>query len=89
MLLAGIPPSSFTPSLPPLRNIIAAQNKPCIIWNFEDLSGPKDKYGSAGSLIQITKVYYPPPREKGIMIVEEPITAVEKLIELLNKDKVI
>lgn len=89
VLLAGIPPSSFTPSLPPLRNIIAAQNKPCIIWNFEDLDGPKDKYGSTGSLIQITKVYYPPPREKGIVIVEEPTTAVEKLIELLNKDKVI
>ena len=89
LVIAGIPPSSFQPSIPPLPKIMAAQKKPYDIWNTEDIKGNKDKFGSPGSLIKIVKLYKPPRREQGIIISDEPEPSVEKLMELLAKDKVI
>lgn len=88
VLVACIPPSSFQPSIPPLPKILAANKKPFEIWNAESIGG-EGKYGYIGSLIKILKLYRPPKREEGIVITEEPKVAVEKLIELLSKDKVI
>lgn len=89
LVVAGIPVSSFQPRIPPLPKILAAQKKPFEIWNSQDIGGDSSKYGSKGSLIKIEKLYEPPKREQGIVITDEPVNAVEKLIELLSKDKVI
>jgi electron transfer flavoprotein beta subunit len=89
LIIAGIPPSSFQPRIPPLPKILAANKKPYVVWDAEDIDGEKTKFGSTGSLIKIMKLYKPPKREQGIVITEEPNLAVEKLIELLSKDKVI
>lgn len=89
MVVACIPPSSFQPSIPPLPKILAANKKPFDIWNAENIGGDEGKYGSKGSLIKIVNLYEPPKREQGIVITEEPALAVEKLMELLLKDKVI
>ena len=77
------------PRSPPLPNIIKAKQKPFITWSADDLGGEKDKYGLAGSLTQVIRVYTPPVREKGVMITDEPSIAVEKLMEKLTNDKVI
>ncbi|HEC36668.1 hypothetical protein LCGC14_0739700 [marine sediment metagenome] len=89
LVIAGIPPSSFQPSIPPLPKILAAQKKPFEIWTADDIGGDKTKFGSTGSLINIVKLYKPPKREEGIVFTDEPKVAVEKLMELLSKDKVI
>lgn len=89
LIIAGIPPSSFQPRIPPLPKILSAQKKPYEVWNADDIEGDKTKFGSTGSLIKVIKLYKPPKREQGIVITEEPSIAVEKLIELLSKDKVI
>jgi electron transfer flavoprotein beta subunit len=89
LLISGIPPSSFQPKIPPLPKILAARKKPFEVWKTEDIEGNKLKFGSTGSLIKILKLYKPPKRAEGIIITEEPNTAVEKLMELLSKDKVI
>ena len=89
LVVATIPPSSFQPRIPPLPKIIAAQKKPFEILKADDIEGDKNKYGSSGSLIKILKLYKPPKREQGIVITDEPNTAVEILMELLTKDKVI
>jgi electron transfer flavoprotein beta subunit len=89
LVITGIPPSSYQPSIPPLPKILAAQKKPYEVWNAEDVGGDQNKYGSEGSLIKILKLYEPPKRDQGIVISDEPNAAVEKLIELLSKDKVI
>jgi len=89
LVIAGIPPSSFQSSIPPLPKILAARKKPFEVWKAEDIEGNKSKFGSEGSLIKIIKLYKPPKRDQGIIITDEPNTAVEKLIELLGKDKVI
>ena len=89
LVITGIPASSFQPSIPPLPKILAASKKPFEIWTMEDIEGDKNKFGSGGSLIKIIKLYKPPKREEGIILTDEPNIAVERLMELLNKDKVI
>lgn len=89
LVIAGIPPSSFQPSIPPLPKILAARKKPFDIWKTEDIEGDQSKFGSNGSVIKIIKLYKPPKREQGIIFTDEPNTAVENLMELLSKDKVI
>ncbi|MHA2008971.1 MAG: electron transfer flavoprotein subunit beta/FixA family protein [Promethearchaeota archaeon] len=89
LVVACIPASSFQPSIPPLPKILGANKKPFEIWSAEDIEGDKNKYGSTGSLIKIIKLYKPPKRDEGIVIVDEPDAAVDKLMELLSKDKVI
>lgn len=89
LVVTCIPPSSFQPSIPPLPKILAANKKPFEIWNAEIIDGDVNNFGSNGSLIKIVKLYEPPKREQGIIITEEPEVAVEKLMGLLSKDKVI
>ncbi|MFX1455630.1 MAG: electron transfer flavoprotein subunit beta/FixA family protein [Promethearchaeota archaeon] len=89
LVITAIPPSSFQPSIPPLPKILAARKKSYDVWNMEDIGGEATQYGSTGSLIKIVKLYTPPKREEGIVITDEPNVAVEKLMDLLNKDKVI
>ncbi|MFW9876990.1 MAG: electron transfer flavoprotein subunit beta/FixA family protein [Candidatus Thorarchaeota archaeon] len=89
LVIAGIPPSSFQPSIPPLPKILSANKKPYEVWNSNDIEADSTKFGSAGSLIKVLRLYEPPKREQGIIITEEPSIAVDKLIELLSKDKVI
>ncbi len=89
LVIAGIPPSSFQPRIPPLPKILAARKKPFEVWKLEDIEADKTKFGSDGSLIKIIKLYKPLKREEGIIITDEPQTAVEKLMDLLGKDKVI
>jgi len=89
LVITGIPPSSFQPRIPPLPKILAARKKPYDVWCMEDIEGEKSKYGSVGSLIKIIKLYKPPKREEGIILTDDPNTSVEKLMELLSKDKVI
>jgi len=89
LVITGIPPSSFQPSIPPLPKILSARKKPFDVWSMEDIEGDKGRYGLVGSLIKIIKLYKPPKREEGIILTDDPNTAVEKLMELLSKDKVI
>jgi electron transfer flavoprotein beta subunit len=89
LVITGIPASSFQPSIPPLPKILAARKKPFDVWTVEDIEGDKTKFGVEGSLIKIVKLYKPPKREEGIILTDDPNTSVEKLMDLLNKDKVI
>ena len=89
LVITGIPASSFQPSIPPLPKILAARKKPFEVLTMEDIKGDKSKFGSGGSLIKIIKLYKPPKREEGIILTDHPNTSVGKLMELLNKDKVI
>jgi electron transfer flavoprotein alpha/beta subunit len=90
VLITGTTPSSFEPTNPPMINIMKANKKPFFTWDAEELGGNKENYGLNGSLTEVIKVYSPPARQKGVVIQEEtPEASVQKLIELLSKDKVI
>jgi len=90
VLITGMTPSSFEPTNPPMMSIMKAKKKPLSTWTAEDLGGSSDNYGLTGSLTEVIKIYSPPAKEKGVIITEEnPEDAVNKLIELFTKDKVI
>ena len=90
LLITGITPSSFEPTNPPMMSIMKANKKPFSMWDAEELGGEKDNYGLNGSLTEVIKVYSPPARQQGVIIDEETSeTAVQKLMDLLSKDKVI
>ncbi len=88
-LITGITPSSFEPTNPPMMSIMKANKKPFFTWDANELGGDKDKYGLNGSLTQVIKIYSPPVRKKGVVINDEPESAVKILMDLLSKDKVI
>jgi len=90
VLITGITPSSFEPTNPPMMSIMKANKKPFLTWDAEEIGGKKEDYGLSGSLTEVIKVYSPPARTQGVLIEEEtPSGSVQKLIELLSKDKVI
>ncbi|MFX1349200.1 MAG: electron transfer flavoprotein subunit beta/FixA family protein [Promethearchaeota archaeon] len=90
VLITGITPSSFEPTNPPMMSIMKANKKPFSIWDVNELGGNKEDYGLNGSLTEVIKVYSPPARQQGVLIKEETSeAAVQKLVELLSKDKVI
>ena len=89
VLITGITPSSFEPTNPPMMKIMKANKKPFQTWDANELGGDPNNYGLNGSLTQVIKIYSPPVKESGVVIQDEPKAAVEKLIELLSKDKVI
>ncbi|MHA1192447.1 MAG: electron transfer flavoprotein subunit beta/FixA family protein [Promethearchaeota archaeon] len=89
LLITGITTSSFEPTNPPMMSIMKANKKPFLTWDANELGGDKDKYGLSGSLTEVVKIYSPPANVKGVVINDKPEVAVNKLMDLLSKDKVI
>jgi electron transfer flavoprotein beta subunit len=84
VLIAGITPSSFEPTNPPMMSIIKAKKKPFETWSADDFEVEKSNFGLEGSLTQVIRVFPPPKREKGEIFTDEPKIAVEKLLDKLS-----
>ena len=74
------------PRIPSLMMIMKASKKPSTTWTLEDLELPLERVGSAGSPIQVTKLFVPPSERKQILIEgETPQEVAKKLVAELDK----
>lgn len=89
LLLTCSTPTSFEPSNPSMAAILKANKKPFEIWTAETLGGDKSRFGLSGSPTQVSKVYSPPVRGKGIVYKENVEEGVKKVVEGLMEKKVI
>jgi electron transfer flavoprotein beta subunit len=89
VLLTCSTPSSFEPSNPSMASILKANKKPFLTWTADDLGGDKSRFGLSGSPTQVSRVYSPPVRGKGVVYKENIEEAVKKVVEGIMEKKVI
>ncbi|MGC8912465.1 MAG: electron transfer flavoprotein subunit beta/FixA family protein [Thermoplasmata archaeon] len=89
VLLTCSTPSSFEPTNPSMAAILKANKKPFEIWTAETLGGDKSRFGLSGSPTQVSRVYSPEARGKGVVFKENVEDAVKKVVEGLIEKKVI
>ncbi|MFA5271212.1 MAG: electron transfer flavoprotein subunit beta/FixA family protein [Candidatus Omnitrophota bacterium] len=73
------------PRLPSLRGKMRARSQVIAKWTHEDLGLKEESLGLKGSPTQVVKIFTPPPREKGMIMHEEPEAMVEKLVGEIKK----
>ena len=83
-LLAGIPPSSFEPTSPPLSGIMRARRKPFIQWGAADLEDQGRKWGLEGSCTQVKRVFSPPSKGEGVILTGDPQEVARRLVDELR-----
>ncbi len=89
VVIACMPTPGFLPKIPNMRDIIKGKRKPYEEWGFDDLGGEEEDYGLEGSESVVVRTYSPPPKGEGIIIDDEPETAVNKLMEYLEKEGIL
>lgn len=77
------------PRLPSLKGMMRAKKCEVITWEANDLNVEKNKIGLAGSPTQVVKIFTPPPRPGGEMILGKPEEQAEKLVSNLRELKIV
>jgi len=73
------------PRLPSLKTKMQARKKEINIWNKDDLEVDSDRLGLNGSPTWVTKIFTPPPSNKGKLFSGEKTEAVAALIAELRQ----
>jgi len=89
VLITCSTPSSFEPSNPSMAAILKANKKPFETWTADTLGGDKSRFGLSGSPTQVSRVYSPPTRAKGVVFKDSIEDGVKKVVEALLEKKVI
>jgi len=77
------------PRLPSLKGMMRAKKANVNIWNASDIACVSTKIGQLGSPTIVNRIFTPPPRKGGEMILGDPTEQAQKLIERLREAKVI
>lgn len=77
------------PRSPTLRGIISSKRKEIKIVTVKDLGGSLSNYGLRGSPTFVYEIYESPSRKPGIILRGDPKDMVEKLVQVLFKEKLI
>ena len=77
------------PRLPSLKGMMKSKKATISVWNAGELGAEEDKLGLKGSPTQVIKVFSPPPRAGGEMIIGEPKIQSEKLVQKLREAKIV
>jgi len=77
------------PRLPSLKGMMRAKKAKIDIWNASDIACEKERIGQLGSPTIVNKIFTPPPRKGGEIILGDPEEQARKLVEKLRQAKVI
>lgn len=77
-----------TPRLPSLRGMMKAKSAKITKWTAEDIECDPKNLGLDGSPTRVIKIFTPPPRKGGEILIGDPSEVADKLASLL-KDVVI
>ncbi len=88
-MIACMHTPGFEPRIPNIREIMKAKRKTYEEWNHEDLGGEPSEYGLDGSESVVIRTYSPPPKGEGIIVDDEPETAVNRLIQFFEDEGIL
>ncbi|HLD82642.1 MAG TPA: electron transfer flavoprotein subunit beta/FixA family protein [Candidatus Omnitrophota bacterium] len=74
------------PRLPSLKGLMRAKSAKVSVWTQKDLNLDPQSIGLCGSPTQVVKIFTPPPRIGGQIIVGDTQEVVEKLVGLLKTE---
>jgi electron transfer flavoprotein beta subunit len=77
------------PRLPSLKGMMRARKAKIQIWNASDIACEKDRIGQLGSPTIVNRIFTPPPRKGGELLLGDPEEQARKLVEKLRQAKVI
>jgi len=77
------------PRLPSLRGMMRARKAKIDIWNASDMGCETSRIGQPGSPTIVNRIFTPPPRKGGELILGDPEEQSQKLVEKLRETKVI
>jgi len=77
------------PRLPSLKGMIRARKANIHTWQASDITCEKDRIGQSGSPTIVNRIFTPPPRKGGEMLLGNPEEQARKLVEKLRQAKVI
>ncbi|MEA3485678.1 MAG: electron transfer flavoprotein subunit beta/FixA family protein, partial [Candidatus Aerophobetes bacterium] len=77
------------PRYPSLKGVLEAKKKKITVWKSDDLTLDKRRIGLNGSPTQVIRIFTPKPPEKGEILSGEIPEVADKLIERLEKRKII
>ncbi|MBI4845577.1 MAG: electron transfer flavoprotein subunit beta/FixA family protein [Candidatus Omnitrophica bacterium] len=72
------------PRMPSLKGMMRSKKAEIIKWTAEDINADINKIGLDGSPTQVVKIFTPPAREGGQMLIGECGEVAEKLVNLLR-----
>ena len=77
------------PRLPSLKGMMRARKAKIQIWNASDIACEKNRIGQPGSPTIVNRIFTPPPRKGGELLLGDPEEQARKLVEKLRQAKVI
>ncbi|MCD6471722.1 electron transfer flavoprotein subunit beta/FixA family protein [Candidatus Aerophobetes bacterium] len=77
------------PRYPSLKGFLGARKKKITVWTSDDLTIDKKRIGLNGSPTQVIKIFTPQSPQKGEILSGEILDIADKLIECLEKKKII
>ncbi|MCG2725533.1 MAG: electron transfer flavoprotein subunit beta/FixA family protein [Elusimicrobia bacterium] len=85
-LFTMIMPKDFEPRYPAFLDIHNSLEKPYHQWSMCDIGAQEQYIGLKGSPTQVDRIYPPPKREKAEMISGGVSEAVEKIVDIFEKE---
>lgn len=74
------------PRLPSLKGMMRSKNAKITVWSQKDLDLDPQSIGLCGSPTQVVKIFTPPQRTGGQMLIGDTSQVAERLVELLKNE---